>query len=261
MGRPERGRATLVVALAVLAWGSPAVAADPTLTATGQALRARSEEWVAPLRLVDTTWWVTVEGRSGGAPLAEIEYQARFTDPEGQDQRAAVGTLELGSNDRERVSGRIDVVVPTRADYLRPFRVRLRLRDVSNAASEWVDVTFPIRTAIAPVGETPVAAMNVPAGQEPERESLGQVEAEVGNDASMADVRRALLVQARIRGATDIENLRMVSSSGDRNKFSADAVRVVHKASQPTPAARPAPETTPVREHVLGEISVRHGRR
>lgn len=258
-GRPERTWGVLL-ALAILAWGGPAGAAEPTLTAMAQATRARSAEWVAPIRLVDTSWWISVDGQSGGAPLAAIEYQARFTDPEGQDLRPMVGTIELGSKDRERVTGRIDVVVPTRADYLRPFRVRLRLRDVSDGLSDWVDVTFPIRATIAPVGETPVAVAGVALGREPERETLGQVETEVGNDASMDDVRRALLVQARIGGATDIEDLRLVGSSGDRNKFAAQAVRVVHTVPMPTPPPPPAPEVTPARERILGDITVRHGR-
>jgi len=259
MGRPECA-ALLLAGLVTLAASGPAAAGEPTLSATGHATRARSSEWVAPLRLVDTAWWVSVDGQSGGAPLAALEYQARFTDPEGQDQRATVGSLELDANDREHVSGRIDVVVPTRADYLRPFRVRLRLRDVNEGASEWVDIVFPIRTTIAPPGETPIVVAAVPPGQEPERESLGQVETEVGNDASMADVRRALLVQARIRGATDIEDLRMVGTSGDRNKFAARAVRVTHKRATPTPAPPPPPEATPTRERVLGDITVRHAR-
>jgi len=258
-GRREHIGVVLAL-LAVLAWPDVAAAAEPTLKAYANATRARSGEWVAPVQLVDTSWWITVDGESGGAPLSVIEYQARFTDPEGHDQRPMVGTLELDSASRERVKGRIDLVVPARADYLRPFRVRLRVRDVNDGTSEWEDVLFPVRTSIAPAGETPIAAAAVPTSPGDSHETLGQVETEVNDDASMADVRRALLLQARVRGGTDIENIRLVGTNGSRSTFAAEAVRIVRAKAPPTPPPAPAPEVTPVRERILGTISVRHGR-
>lgn len=247
-------------ALAVMLCGSAAAAEEPTLKAWANAARARSETWVAPVRLVDTEWWITVDGEQGSEPLSVIEYQARFTDPEGQDQRAMVGTIELGAASRHRVKGRIELDVPMRTDYQRPVRVRLRLRDAGDNAGEWVDVLFPVRANIAAAGETPAAVAAVPPPPGETRESLGQVETEVNDDASMADVRRALLVQARVRGATDVENLRMVSSDGKRSRFAADAVRILRADASPTPPPAPAPEVTPVRERVLGTITMRHGR-
>ncbi|MCK6555153.1 hypothetical protein L6Q96_11340 [Candidatus Binatia bacterium] len=259
-GSPETTRAVCVAA-AILVWCGVAAAAEPTLTATANAARVRNDAWVAPVRLVDTEWWITVDGRRGAEPLSAIEYQARFVDPEGDDQRPNVGTIDIDPANGDRVQGRIDLVVPTRTDYLRPVRVRLRLRDAGNGTSEWVDVKFPVPATIAPVGEAPAAvAAPVPVVNET-REVLGEVETEVEEDASIADVRRALLVQARARGATDVDNLRLLASDGKRSKFGADAVRVV-RAEAPIPTAMPpaAPELTPVRDRKVGSITMRHGR-
>lgn len=243
------------------ATAGPAQAAAPSLLAYANATRVRSPERLAPLRLVDTSWWISVDGASGGAPLAAIEFHARFTDPEGQDQRPVVGTIELGSDSRERAQGRIDVSLPTRPDYLRPFRVRLRLRDAAGETSGWVEVHFPVRAPIAPAGETPVAV--AAAGPPETREVLGQVETEVDETASMGDVRRALLLQARIRGGTGIDGIRLLRSEGGRSVFAADAVRVTG-SQPPTPgpeATPPAAGPAPRPERILGVISVRDARR
>jgi len=247
----------LVVCIAVWCWSGTALSEPAAqLSATAHQLRVAANDPIAIVPLKDTTWWITVQARrgGGGAPLEALEYHAKFTD--GPDARTRTGTIELNGADREAFSGRIDVICQTRPDYLRPLRVRLRVRDLSETSSEWVDVSFPVSDSDA--APLPTNPPPVTTEQETARsyETIGTVEVEVDDDTTMTDVREGLQRKAVERGGDAVVGFRLVSSAGARNIFAAEVIRYVDPAAAPTPVP-----TAGAFSRVLGEIRMSHERR
>jgi hypothetical protein len=247
--------AKILATLLVAAWvGTAGAQAAPSLTAQAHQVRTPAEEPFSPVPLWDTTWWVSVQAKPGRARLDQLEFHARFTDH--PDPRRRAGSITLSEADRDGFSGRVLVVCPTRPDYHRPLRVRLRLRDADGVESEWVDVTFPVRGAQARVVTSPADDVPVATTAETERqhEPLGDVEVEVSNDATIAEVRAALQQQAYARGGHAIVHFRLASSTDTTNTFTADVIRYL----EPTPVPAGAP---PDDERVIAEIIVPQERR
>ena len=248
MTRLRRLLAGWATALAVpLAPVAALAGAGPSLSATAHQLRKAADEPFSPVRLWDTSWWVSIQATPGGAPLDSLEYHARFTSE--PDVRRRSGSLSLDGEDRNGVSGRIVVTCKTRPDYTRPVQVRVRVRDAIGATSEWSDLTFPVRGEHATTQTGPGDDVEVTTRAETERphEPLGTVEVRVNSDTTIAEVRSALQRKALDRGGDAIVGFRLVSSSGDENTFAAEVIRSVDSPPQP------APEATPT-DRVLGEI-------
>lgn len=254
--RRRTGRWALAPLLAVVLAGLARAESGPSLSVTPQQRRVQVDAHFGVIPLWDTTWWVNVEGHSGAAPLQSLEYHARFTD--GPDLRTHTGTMELGADDRNGFSGRITIVCPTRPDYLRPLRVRLRLRDTNNAQSEWVDAYFPVKGEGAVTLEKPSDAVPVTteAGTERAQETVGTVEVEVNSDTTIAEVREELQKKALAQGGNAVVGFRLVSSTGEQNTFAADVVRYI----PPTPVSTAAPDAPRAQspERQIGEIVLRH---
>jgi hypothetical protein len=246
------------VVLAVLA--APAGAQEaPALTATPHQIREQASQSFIILPLWDTTWWISVRGRRGNAPLEAVEYHARFTD--GPDARTRTGSLDLDAADRDGFSGRIMVTCPTRPDYLRPLRVRLRLRDTNGEHGQWVDAVFPVHGegAVTIAQEAPADALPLTTQPETERrhQVVGTVQVEVGSDTTIAAVRAELRQKAREQGGDAAVGFRLVSSRGEQNTFAADVIRYVEPTPTPAPTTTPAvPAGAAPAERVLGEIDM-----
>lgn len=198
--------------------------------------------------LWDTTWWITLRATRGDAPLARLEYSARFTG--GTDPRSIAGGFDIGDPDRDDLNGRIVVTCPARPDYEKKLRVKLRVSDANGATSEWVEMTFPVRND---PNDPVIATMPVSVAPKPAHtnEMLGSVEIEADDHWSIAQVKEALKRQAREKGGDAAVNFRMVSSSGDHVTFAADVVRST-EAPHPTPTSTPAAAPDP--DGVIGEI-------
>lgn len=218
--------------------GAVAAPPVPSLTVTPHQVRTQIPGLVP---LWDTSWWVTFRATRAEAPLTDLEYTARFADS--SDRRQLSGAWELSGGDAATLSGRVDVSCPTRPDYERRVRVRLRVRDAREGTSEWVTAEFPVDAdearAAAPAPE-PGAGVD---------ERIGTVEVEAKDEMTIGEVRASLARQAREHGGDATSDLRLVGSRGGRVTFAADVIR--HKAAPPPAAASQPP---PAGDRVVGEI-------
>lgn len=233
------------VLLALGLVGVSVAASPPSLAVTPQQLRTRATN-AGPVPLWDTSWWVAVQATRAQAPLARLEYTARFVDA--PDSRPYTGGWDLNGADVDALSGRVVVKCPARPDYDHHVRVQLRVRDALGEASEWAAADFPVR------GEQREAASAAPAGVlpgAPSDERLGAVEVEATDDMTIGQTRALLQRKARDQGGDAAEGLRLVRSSPDHATFAADVIR--HKAAVPAPAIVPVPAAAPS-ERVIGEI-------
>jgi hypothetical protein len=252
---PRREVCAAVLVALLLAAGRTPAEAGPTVTAIPHQSRVRANDPLSIVPLWDTTWWITLQAQPGGAPLESLEYHAKFTD--GPDHRTRTGTIALTGDDGNGLNARIDVGCPTRPDYTRPLRVRLRVRDTSGISSDWAEVDFPVHAVDSP----PPLPTNPPPvtteGQTAERvhETIGSVEIEVSNQTTIAAVREALQRKALERGGNAVVGFRLVSSTGERNTFAAEVVRYADAPALPTPTPTVVPS-----DRVIGEILMLHSR-
>jgi hypothetical protein len=238
----------------VLIWlAATAHAGGLTLTAAPHQQRARaSDAGIVPLW--DTSWWITLRATRGDAPLARIEYTARFSDS--SDPRSLAGAIEVSDADRDDVSGRIEVTCPTRPDYEKKLRVKLRVTDARGAASNWSEFTFPVRS------DEPTPAPTLPMTTQPRSdrrsETLGSVEVDATDRTTIGEAKTALQRKARAKGGDAAVGLRLIGTTDDHVTFAADVIRY---ADVPQPAPTPAAILPANPERVLGEIAMPAARR
>jgi len=225
----------------------------PTLTAEAGQERTRAHGVLSPIPLWDTSWWIVVQGTPKGAPLRQLDYRTRFRDsikPE-----SITGILPLEATDQNGFSGRLLVICQARPEYDRPLHVQLRVVDAAGAASPWVDVDFPVRaerrtTPSAAATDTPLAEKGTPTGD------LGQVEVEVSDETTIAEVKALLQRAAQARGGDAGSAVRLVDSTGGHLRFAADVVP--HAAAvPPSPTVAVSTPTPPAAsDRVLGQIII-----
>jgi hypothetical protein len=224
----------------------------PSLSATPYQLRTAAPD-AGIIPLWDTSWWITVQSARGSAPLARIEYTARFR--ESTDPHSVAGAVDISDAQHDRVGGRLVVTCRTRSDYDRKLRVKLRVTDANGASSEWVEVDFPVHEN---GGDPVIAAMPVSVAPKVDRRSepLGAVEVEANDRMSIGEVKEALKRKAHDQGGEAAVNFRMVSSTAERVTFAADVIRYVD-VPRPVPASSPAAPATPENsDRILGEITM-----
>lgn len=197
------------------------------------------------LGLWETSWWLALRATRSGAALARIEYRAQFADE--QDPQTRAGHWDVGVDDRDGFVGRIPVTCATQSDYDRRLRVKVRIVDTNNTASDWVDVSFPAAESSGNDSATPSPEPNT----EGRRESLGTVQIVANEDMTIAAAKAALLRSAREKGGDATTGFRVLESSADSVTFAADVVRYVDAPTIPTPARS---NTAP--DRVLAELTM-----
>lgn len=224
-----------------------AAAGTPSLTVKSQQLRRRAAT-TALVPLWDTSWWVAIAAQRGEAPLAWLEYTARFVDS--TDSRPLSGRWELSPSDTEGLSGRVVVKCLTRPDYDRRVRVQLRVRDAVGNSSEWAVAEFPVRDD-EPAG----VLLTAPPSTDRVYDIIGTAEVEATDGMTLRETKAKLQRQARDQGGDGAVGLRLVRSTEDRTTFAADVIR--YKAAGPAPIASPVAAPS---ERVIGEIVFRGAR-
>ncbi|MBI1817841.1 MAG: hypothetical protein HYR72_22930 [Deltaproteobacteria bacterium] len=219
--------------------------AAPSLAATPHQRRtlAADSGWI---KLWDTAWWITLRATPAGVPLARIEYHARFADD--HDPRTLAGHWDVDGEDRNGFTGRVPVTCATRPDYDRRLRVKVRVVDVNDTASDWVDMVFP---ATESSGDDSAPPLTAEPSTERRSESLGTVQIIANDDMTIADAKAALQRRARDKGGDAAIGFRLVETTGNRVTFAADVIRYVDVPATPTPA-----RTGTAPDRVLAELAM-----
>jgi len=252
--RHPRSSVARAALAALLFTTAAAAAAPPTLSVTAHATRSKTSG-LGPIPVYETHWWVDVRAQPGDAPLTRLEYQARFGDTAGV--RPFGSSWEVADTNGSSLSGRVTVTCAAPADYDRPLRVQLRVRDAAGAESDWAEVEFS-RRADVEIAPPPAAASGqvlTEARTGLRYERLGTVEVDATDAMTVGEVKAALQRRAREQGGDAALGFRLAGNTTEQVTFAADVVR--HADVTPTMAA-----ATPTQsDRILGEINVPASRR
>lgn len=230
---------TLLLSLALLA-------AAPDLAAATPSLQIEAFRETTPGKLVrflrTSSWWIEVNAAGDVAPLARLEYWAQGLE----GSRRIAGDFALAGGPRV-LAGKVKIRFPTNADRTERLRVRLRVHDSTGATSAWQTVTFPDDARIGDSDDAAAAPTRVAARPA----STTTVEVLADDTRSVAEVRRALDREARIRGGRVVGEPRILGTEEGMTRFAAD-VQIDAPASPPTPTLAPQP----VYDVVIGEIFI-----
>lgn len=216
--------------------------AAPTLKAKASQEVRRPENFTG-IPVWEPLWWIHLEARADGAPLARLEYRAAYIE----EARPTTGGWEIPELDRDGFSGRVRLLCNQLADYDFAVRVLIRVTDTAGESSEWVSVELPPEWEPTPA---PAATPEQAGGGK----KIGSVTYIADDQTSIADVRSDLERQARMQGGDSIDDLQLITLPDGRSKFVASVIK-----APPTVAASATPIATVAArrpDRIIGKIEM-----